>query len=364
MTPGRRSLIAGAAAALAVTAPALAREPFHSEIIVRTINNLRAPADVEALVALAAQHGVATINLAVKQDEDDEIASGLVFHESAIAPRAAGYESFDALAGTIRAAHARGLRVRAWVPQFHDQMAVRSHPAWQMQTFDGQRPVAYTGRDRRELFVNPVDPAARDYQRLIVEEIVRRYEVDGIVLDWLRFDDYAMDLGGETRTKFKAAAGFDPIGIDFASDNLQRRQWNAWRTAVIADHVRRVRAGIDGVRPGVELGAYILPPEFLEVAQDAALFSRWLDFVSPMAYHRDWGFEPRWIDRYLIPQTVARAGAAVVIPVFDEDLRDADAQVVLPEIARMHPQIRTLAWFAYGKWTPAAMQRIERLSGS
>ena len=362
MKAGRRSAVVGAAAALAGAMPALARGAFRTEIVVRTVNNLRAPADVEALVAHAAQHGVGTINLAVKQDEDDEIASGLVFYASALAPRAPGYQAFDALAGTIRAAHARGLKVRAWVPQFHDQMAIRAHPAWQMQAFDGRRGVAYTGRDRRELFVNPVDPAARDYQRLLIEEIVRRYEVDGIVLDWLRFDDYNMDLGGETRTKFRAAAGFDPAGIDFSSDNLQRRQWNAWRSAVIADHVRRLRAGIDGVRAGVELGAYILPPEFLEVAQDAAQFSRWLDFLSPMAYYRDWGFEPRWVDRELVPQTVTRAGSAAVIPVLDEDWSDAAARTVLPEIRRTYPAITTLSWFAYGKWTPAAMQRIARLS--
>ena len=238
---GRRSIVTGAgAAALARSIPAVARDAFRTEIVVRTINNLRGAADVEALVALAAQHGVGTINLAVKQDEDDEIASGLVFYASSIAPRAPGFETFDALAETIRAAHSRGLRVRAWVPQFHDQMAIRAHPAWQMQAFDGERVVAFTGRHRREYFVNPVNPAARDYQRLLIEEVVRRYAVDGIILDWLRFDDYAMDLGGETRTKFKAAAGFDPIAIDFSSDNPQRREWNAWRTAVIADHVRRI----------------------------------------------------------------------------------------------------------------------------
>ena len=51
------------------------------------------------------------------------------------------------LAGTIRAAHAQGLRVRAWVPQFHDQMAIRAHPAWQTQAFDGERIIAFTDRD-------------------------------------------------------------------------------------------------------------------------------------------------------------------------------------------------------------------------
>src|SRR5579883_2018238 len=67
---------------------------FETEIIVRSAAGLHAPTDVVELVELAAQNGVSTINLAVKQDEDDEIASGLVFYASEIAPRAPLYRSF------------------------------------------------------------------------------------------------------------------------------------------------------------------------------------------------------------------------------------------------------------------------------
>ena len=127
MIAGRRAFLAGTGSALAA-APAMARLSFKTEIIVRTVANFRGPADVSALVALAAQHGVSTINLAAKQDEDDEIASGLVFYASRIAPRAPGFETFDALRDTIREAHRHGVKVRAWMPQFHDQMAARAHP--------------------------------------------------------------------------------------------------------------------------------------------------------------------------------------------------------------------------------------------
>lgn len=357
MTLLRRSCLAGGT--LAWIAPAKAHAAFESEIIVRTVNNLHGPADVDRLVGLAADHGVRTINLAVKQDEDDEIASGLAFYASSLAPRAPAYQDFDALAETIRVARRRGLKVRAWMPQFHDQMAIRANPAWQMQAFDGHRTFPFAGRSRREFFVNPVNPAARDYQRALVAEVARNYEVDGIVIDWVRFDDYNMDLGDETRSKFRAAAGFDPIGIDFSSDNPQRAQWNVWRTAVIADHVRRLR---EDIRRDVALGAYILPPAFVEVAQDAGQFSSFVDFLSPMAYHMDWGFDPRWIDRELLPQTAARAGRAAIVPVGDEDLSDAAAREVLPAIRRTQPAIGTLAWFVYGRWTPAALRRIERFS--
>lgn len=357
MSLSRRSCLLGMALGWGV--PAAAATVFAREIIVRTINNLRTPSEVERLVGMAADHGVNTINVAVKQDEDDEIDSGLVFYASARAPRAPGYETFDVLADTIRAAHRRGLQVRAWMPQFHDQMAIRTNPAWQMQAFDGHRVVPFMGKSRKEFFANPVNPAARDYQRFLVGEVARNYDVDGIVIDWVRFDDYNMDLGNETRTQFRAAAGIDPIDIDFSSDNQQRAQWNAWRTAVIAGHVRRLR---EEVRREVALGAYILPPAFVEVAQDAAQFSDFVDFLSPMAYYKDWGFDPHWVDRELLPQTVARAGAATVIPVLDEDWSDSAAREVLPEIRRTQPAISRLSWFAYGRWTERSFQRIARLS--
>jgi uncharacterized lipoprotein YddW (UPF0748 family) len=359
MIAGRRAFLAGASVALAM--PAVARMAFKTEIIVRTVVNLRSRADVAALVAVAAQHGVSTINLAAKQDEDDEIPSGFVFYASRIAPRAPGYGTFDALGETIREGHRRGLRVRAWMPQFHDQLAASVHPDWRMHALKDGQVLPYAGRNGKEFFLNPLNPAARDYQRLLIEEIARDYDVDGIVIDWVRFDDYNMDLGDETRARFAASFGFDPIDIDFSKDNPQRTQWNAWRAMQIAEHVRQLRAALDVIKPGLELGAYILPPEFSVVAQDAALFSRVLEFLSPMAYYKDWGLPPQWIIRTLLPQTVNKADRAAIIPVFDEDLTDAAGREILPEISRTWPGITTLSWFSYGKWTNAALQRLDRL---
>jgi hypothetical protein len=359
MMTSRRAFLAGAGVSSAL--PAAARMAFKTEIIVRTVTNLHNHDDVSALVAMAAQHGVSTINLAAKQDEDDEMASGLVFYASRIAPRAPGYETFDALGETIQAAHLQGLKVRAWMPQFHDQVAAVAHPAWQMNALQQGRVRPYIGRDSREFFLNPLNSAARDYQRSLIEEITRDYDVDGIVVDWLRFDDYNMDLGDETRAKFKASAGFDPIAIDFSKDNPQRRQWNTWRSTEIANHVKRLRFALDAIKSGVELGAYILPPEFNEVAQDAAQFSDALAFLSPMAYYEDWGFPPSWVVRKLLPETADRAGRAAIIPVFDESLTYAASREVLPEITRAWPGISTLSWFMYGKWTSAALLRVNRL---
>jgi uncharacterized lipoprotein YddW (UPF0748 family) len=314
-----------------------------------------------ALIDLAGRHNVGVINLAVKQDEDDEIPSGLVFYASEIAPRAAGYKTFDVLKAVIEAARPRGIKIRAWVPQFHDQVAARANPGWQMQIHESARTKPYYGGTKKEYFVNPLSAAVQDYQRSIVAEIARNYAVDGIVLDWLRFDDYNMDLGDETRARYKAQFGYDPVTINFSSDNPLRTQWNAWRTAAIARYVESVRQAVDGIKPGLDLGIYILPPEFVEVGQDAAQFSKHVNFLAPMVYFDDWGYPISWVHTNVLPQTREKAKGVAVVPVMDTDWSDSAYGEILTHLRKDYPEISTLSWFVYGLWTAETFQRIDML---
>lgn len=362
----RRALTAVALPAFAapLTAVALARttQAFDTEIIVRAPRNLHSVADVERLVGLAADTGVTVINVSAKQDEDDEMPSGVVFYASEIAPRASGYESFDALEATIRAAHRRRIRVRAWVPQFHDRTAATRDPGQQMWSYDGVRLRPFTGGDRHvEYFVNPLSGPAQEYQQSLLHEIAKNYDVDGIVIDWVRFDNYNMDLGLETRRVFKGYSGLDPIEIDFGTDNPERQMWNRWRTKGIADYVASVKRLLDETRRGIEFGAYILPPEFVEVGQDAGQFAEAVTFLSPMAYFRDWGKDAAWVNDNVLAQTREKAPGTTIIPVFDCDWQESEYREILEGVRRDSPKIATLSWFAYGRWTEAIFRRIDRL---
>lgn len=366
MITRRRSLATLALPALAASLPfsmqarTIAR--FDNEIIVRTPRNLHDVGDVERIANLAAGAGVTVINVLAKQDEDDEVPSGMVFYASEIAPRASGYESFDVLEAMIRAAHRRRIKVRAWVPQFHDRAAALRDPGQQMWSYDGVRLRPFTGGDRhQEYFVNPLSGPAQEYQRSLLREITKNYDVDGIVIDWVRFDNYNMDLGLETRRVFKAHFGLDPIEIDFATDNPNRRIWNSWRTKGIADYVASVRRLLEETRRGLDFGVYILPPEFVEVGQDASQFTEAVTFLSPMAYFRDWGKEVAWVNDNVLAQTRAKAPGTKIIPVFDCDWREAEYREILTGIRRDSPRITSLSWFVYGQWTEAIFRRIDRL---
>lgn len=356
------ALPALATASLAGPTPARAARDFDTEIVVRTPRNLHNAADVERLVDLAAGANVTVINVSAKQDEDDEMPSGQVFYASKIAPRAEGYASFDALEATIRAAHGRGIKVRAWVPQFHDRTAAARAPEEQMWAYDGARLAPFVGHgNRHEYFVNPLSVPAQAYQRSLLREIATNYDVDGIVIDWVRFDDYNMDLGVETRRQFKEYSGLDALEIDFATDNPKRLIWNVWRTKGIADYVAGVRRLLDETRRGLEFGAYILPPEFIEVGQDAGQFARATSFLSPMAYFRDWGKDAAWVNDNVLAQTRAKAPGTTIIPVFDCDWHDGEYREILGGIRRGFPDIAALSWFVYGRWTAEKFQRIARL---
>ncbi len=348
----------GGASAAPPTPPAAA-VPFEAEIIVRTAENFQRAEDVAALVDSAARNKVKVISLLVKQDEDAQIPSGQVFYRSDIAPRAAGYEQFDVLQTLLDAAHARSIRVRAWIPQFHDQVAAKAHPQWQMQSLRDGKVQPYMGARQTEYFVNPLSAEVQAYELSIIDEIVKKYPVDGVMLDWIRFDNYNMDLGDATRADYQARYGIDPVTLDFSKPSAALDQWNAYRTDGLAAYVRAVRAKLP---PAMELGVYILPPEFVEVGQDAAKFNTQVNTLAPMCYFVDWGYPMSWLWSSCLASTVAKAGAAGITPAMDSHLTDDQYRSIFSHLRTDFPQIRTLAWFWHERWTDAMLQRIALLS--
>jgi uncharacterized lipoprotein YddW (UPF0748 family) len=327
-------------------------------IIVRTGEALGSVEDVESLLATAAAQGVESVAVLVKVDEDEpERISGYAFYASDIAPIAPGYADFDAVEATVRIAHARGMRVVAWIPQFHDAAGLLVDPSWSMEVLRDGEVVPYVGGNG-ERFLSPADPGARAYELSILEEVVTRYDVDGVMLDWVRYDGWNTGMEAATRDGFMRESGIDARTIDMSADSPAREQWRAYRAGLIASHVHEARQLLERVRPDVPLGVYVLPLEFIETSQDAALFAADIDLLSPMLYFDDWSFSPEWV----ATSTRAfreRVGPGVpVIPVLDEDWSDAQYTTVLTELGALEPPVTRVGWFAYGAWDDALISRL------
>lgn len=217
----------------------------------------------------------------------------------------------------------------------------------------------YTGAKQNEVSVNPLDAEVQAYELALIREVVSRYPVDGLMLDWIRFDNYPMDLGPGTRQAYQAATGVDPLTLDFSQPGPALERWNAFRTDRLAAYVAQVRAALPA---GRELGVYILPPEFVEVGQDAAKFSAQTGLLSPMCYFRDWGFPVAWVWQSCLASTAQKAGPAAIVPAMDTGLSDAQYAQILGHVRSDFPAIRSLAWFHHETWDEALMARIEQLS--
>jgi len=338
--------------------PSPMTQPFTTEIIVRTAENFHRPQDVATFVELAQQTHVSVISLLVKQDEDAFVKSGQVYYRSKIAPSAPGYLHFDVLQTMLDEAHARGIKVYAWIPQFHDQAAARKHPDWQMMAFVDGQVVPYSGSGQTEYFVNPLHPDVQAYELSIIQEIAENYPVDGIMLDWIRFDDYNMDVSDITRGQYQSLSGVDPLTLDFQNPSPAIEQWNDFRTDAIAAYAQKVRESLPA---NLHLGVYILPPEFVEVGQDAAKFNADVDALAPMCYFRDWGYPLEWFWESCLAGAAQKSGKTELVPVMDSHLNDEAYRQIFAHLRRDFPQVTSLAWFFYGQWTEEMFVHINAM---
>lgn len=261
----------------------------------------RTQADVDNAIAQAASLGVTDVFWQVRGQCDAFYPSSLEPWGEEICTNVAGQlrpPTFDPLRRAIDQAHARNLRLHAWfnvMPLWKGSSPPQSRthpyharPGWRIRQADG------TPQQLHDHYVI-VNFARRDVQDHVVavcKDILSRYNVDGLHLDYVRYVSETFDAkvrymqDPETLAQFSRDARVDPLRLDARQLHAQM---HGWRTNLVTMLVRRVRTEVLPVRPGARLSAAVWrsPTVARETyAQDAA---RWLneglvDFVCPMIY--------------------------------------------------------------------------------
>lgn len=287
--------------------------------------SLTAPASIDALVRNAREHGFNTLLVQVRGRGDAYFSGGLE-------PRAAELErqplDFDPLATVLQAAHAAGLAVHAWVNVNLVSSAVdlpiarthvvNRHPEWLMVPRDIAQPLArvpprspaYVGRLARwtrgqenveGLYASPIVPAAAAHAEAVVSDLARRYDVDGVHLDYARYPSARFDYSRGALAEFRKAVR--PALSAAVRADLDRRekvdlfaypdalpdQWKAFRQSRMTALMGRLRSAVKTVRPGALVSVAAAPD--IKEAFDHKLqdWRAWLelgtvDAVAPMAY--------------------------------------------------------------------------------
>jgi len=241
-------------------------------------------ANTEAKIRSAVDHAVAhRFNILLVQVYGDSFA----LYPSQLAPRSSLVSaSFDALESAVRLGHAAGLEVHAWMNVsrvFTGTLArpssaahvVNAHPEWTMVRSNGARSIDGLGT-AAEIWFCPEHDGFRDHLAGIAGEMARRYEVDGVHLDYVRMPGTDYCYCDEHRRKFQARFGRAPAAGD--------ADWLAFRHETITRLVAAVHQRVGQERPRARISAAITQrPTTL---QDPRTWFRQgiLDIAFPMLY--------------------------------------------------------------------------------
>jgi uncharacterized lipoprotein YddW (UPF0748 family) len=224
--------------------------------------------------------------------------AGTVAYPSQVEPWGREFDfadpGFDPLALAVEQAHANGLRIEAWVnvvPGWQGEQPPPSadhlwntHPEWFLQDAAGRRQPL----NRNYVLLNPALPEVRQHIVRIIEEILSRYDVDGVHLDYVR---YAWDeepgasrrypRDPRTLALYRQETGLHPDDDPSA--------WDRWRANQLTRLVAEIRAAVDRRRPGATLSAAVMRNP-TSAARDcfqngvAWLRTGLVDALLPMAY--------------------------------------------------------------------------------
>jgi hypothetical protein len=213
----------------------------------------------------------------------------------------------------MKQARAEGLMVFAEFATLNGKDYVEQHTeAWAIDN-NGNRvaPASWF------MGVCPTEPGFKEYRLNELRNLLRKFELDGIWMDYLhwhaQFEDPTPILP-ETCFCENCLSNFQKasnIQIPAGSTSLRAEwillnhdsTWRNWRCSVIAGWVRDFKSVIKREKPGILLGVYHCPwndDDFRgarrrNLGLDYDTLRETVDVFSPMVYHGRMGKNPEWV---------------------------------------------------------------------
>lgn len=230
---------------------------------------------VQAFLQKAKDSGVTSIAFDVKGVEGyvsykKNDLTGRPYVSEIQAPEKAGASpNLDLLQEFIDHGHALGLEIHAAVNVFaegsiaHNEFAVlNDHLDWEERVHYAEnngeiKRLRESAKQGLVAFVNPANDEVREYQLKTFEEIIKNYDVDGVVHDRGRYDNEGADFSEETRVKFEQfllqrgkTLSQWPNDIFYYENNARVdgpliQDWWEFRSGVIQSFFGEVKALVD-----------------------------------------------------------------------------------------------------------------------
>lgn len=211
--------------------------------------------------------------------------TGEVLYESVYAPQMEewkGYKrtKFDYLGYFIKKGHELGLEIHASLNIFsagHNYFdrgqVYNGHPEWASMVYTPDKGIISIMDEKKKYsaMVNPSNADFRTHILNVLKELVTKYpDLDGLILDRVRYDGITADFSPLSRSKFEEYIGhklanFPEDIYKWEKDangkyNIARGpyflKWIEWRTKNITDFMAIARKEVKSVNPKISFGTY------------------------------------------------------------------------------------------------------------
>lgn len=265
---------------------------------------------------------------------------GVTFYPSEVLPVAESVkEKGDQMAACIDACKKHGIQCHVWKVDWNLGNEVPASFVEKMRA-EGRLQHSYSGEEQPWLC--PSNPANVAMEREALLEVARKYPVDGIHFDYIRYPGSDHCFCAPCRERFEKAAGkgVENWPKDVQLKGARRDEWVTWCQNNITTLVRTTSEEVRKVRPGIKVSAAVFRNWEVDsriVMQDWKLWCEkgWLDFVCPMDYTTNNGTYDSWVRRQKV-----LAGPAGLVPGIGASAShsslEADDVISQIEITRKH----------------------------
>ncbi len=218
------------------------------------------PTQTDALLRDAWDGGYNTLIVEVRKIAD-------ACYRSTLEPRASNLSGdYDPLADLLRKAKnppdgKPSLNVQAWIVvnriwvgprkpgKSRPEHMVNAHPDWLFKNDKGE---TYSAATENHMYQDPANPAVIEHMAAVVRELVGRYPIDALHLDYIRYPGREWGYSETALRRYRHLTGAKgtPVPSDLA--------WMDWRREQNDLLVRRIAAEARAARPSVALSASVV----------------------------------------------------------------------------------------------------------
>jgi len=217
--------------------------------------------------------------------------------------------NYDALEGFVRIGHEYGIEVHAWCENFFtgylnkdgslSNKLLEKYSDKLLEDSKGNE-FYYYNEKATFVFLNPNDRACRDLVLEVYRQIIEKYDIDGLHLDYIRFPElnygqYDYGYNEDIIADFRAETGITADPRSFAKGSAEQQAWVDFRCGIITSFVGEVFDMVCATDPDIWLSCAIYPDRNYAVNtifQDVKTWvdNGWIDEVFSMTYSGDTEF--------------------------------------------------------------------------